>query len=91
VRALDHGGGRAGQRPPRDAPLRASSDMRTRVPREGALSELERRIAACYFWVGAMAMASMSESGSFEALMGVPALPLATVIGVTVPLPLPTT
>ena len=46
---------------------------------------------ACQFWARTMLMASRSASGSVVTLIGFPALPVATVIGVSVLLPLPTT
>jgi hypothetical protein len=55
-------------------------------PRQG-----EGPAGACQFWAGTMLMASRSASGSAVTLIGFPGLPVATVIGVSVLLPLPTT
>lgn len=47
--------------------------------------------AACHFRAGMILIARRSESGSVVTLMGVPGLSLATVMAVSVLLPLPTT
>jgi len=52
---------------------------------------IELGAGVCQFWAWTMLMASRSASGSAVTLIGFPGLPVATVIGVSVLLPLPTT
>ena len=85
-RDRDPGRARNDAREPHRALPRRAPPVSIAFPRQG-----EGPAGACQFWAWTMLMASRSASGSAVTLIGFPGLPVATVIGVSVLLPLPTT